>query len=143
MYKPKVVETPKKNPWEQRSRNSTFTEVAGCLAFSSAESSPSEDLRRRQSIFDEANALERHAQAPSYRKTIPAFRGELKSLSFYAVNKFFTELFAYQSEHNTQERGAPHISWPIRSLLTPPGISDEVFAQIPNKDLFALIRSEI
>ncbi len=59
------------------------------------------------------------------------------------MNRFFKELNAYQSQHNTSERGAPHISWALRTLLTPHGVSDEVFTQIPNKDLFALIREEI
>jgi hypothetical protein len=32
------------------------------------------------------------------------------------------------------------MAWSIRTLLTPHGVSDEVFTQIPNKELFALIR---
>ncbi len=56
---------------------------------------------------------------------------------------FFKDLNAYQSEHHTSERCALHISWSLRTLLTPSGVGDEVFTQIPNKDLFALIREEI
>ena len=138
--KKNIQETPKKLPWDQRARDPTFTEMAGSMVYSSKDSSPKE-LKRRETIFSRADAIERNAQAPSYRKNIPPFKGELKSLRFSEVSKFFKDLNSYQSEHNTCERGAPHISWSQRVLLTPPGASDEAFTQIPNKDLFALIGS--
>jgi hypothetical protein len=36
--------------------------------------------------------MEQNVQAPSYRKTIPLFRGELKTLYFSEVNRFFKDL---------------------------------------------------
>jgi hypothetical protein len=110
--KSKPTETPKKLPWEQRERDPTFTEMAGSMVFSSKESSP-KDFKRRETIFNQAEIIERNAQAPSYRKNIPPFKGELKSLRFSEVSRFFKDLNTYQSEHNTSERGAPHIIWSI------------------------------
>jgi hypothetical protein len=137
--KSRKAETPKKLPWEQRGRDPTFTELAGSMVFSSNDSSP-KDFKRRETIFDITEQMEQNIQAPSYRKTIPLFKGELKTLRFSEVNRFFKDLNAYQSQHNTLERGAPHMAWSIRTLLTPHGVSDEVFTQIPNKELFAIIR---
>jgi hypothetical protein len=65
----KPIETPKKVPWDQRGRDPTFTEVAGSMVFSSQESSP-KDFKRRETIFNQAEIIERNAQAPSYRKNI-------------------------------------------------------------------------
>jgi hypothetical protein len=138
--KPRAAETPKKYPWD-RTRDPTFTEVAGSMAYSSKDSSP-KDFKRRNTIFDQAEDIEDRAQAPSYRKTIPPFKGELKSTRLSDVTRFFKDLNAYQSEHNTSERGAPHLTWTVRSQLTPTGVSDEAFTQISNKELFALIRKE-
>jgi hypothetical protein len=138
----KSSETPKKLPWDQRSRDPTFTELAGSMVYSSKDSSL-KDFKRRETIFDQAENIEDHAQAPSYRKTIPPFKGELKSTRLSDVTRFFKDLNTYQSEHHTPERGAPHVAWPVRILLTPTGVSDESFTQITNKDLFALIRREI
>ncbi len=118
--------TPKKMPWDQRTKDPTFTELAGSMVYSSKDSSPKE-YKRRETIFNEAEIMERNTQVPSYRKTIPPFKGELKSLKFSEVCHFFKELNSYQSEHNTTERGASHVAWSIRTLLTPPGISDDVF----------------
>jgi hypothetical protein len=95
-------------PWDQRGRDPTFTEAAGSMVFSSKESSP-KDFKRRETIFNQADIIERNTQAPSYRKNIPPFKGKLKSLRFSEVSRFFKDLNAYQSEHNTSERGAPHI----------------------------------
>jgi hypothetical protein len=136
------TETPKKLPWDQRGRDPTFTEMAGSMVFSSKESSP-KDFKRRETIFNQADIIERNAQAPSYRKNIPPFKGELKTTRFSDVSKFFKDLNAYQSEHNTSERRAPHIMWSVRVLLTPSGVGDEAFTQIPNRDLFTLIREYI
>ena len=111
------------------------------MIYSSKDSSP-KDFKRRETIFDQAENIEDQAQAPSYRKTIPPFKGELKSTRLSDVTRFFKELNAYQSEHNTSERGAPHLTWTVRSQLTPTGVSHEAFTQISNKDLFALIRKE-
>jgi hypothetical protein len=86
--------------------------------------------------------MERNTQVPSYRKSIPPFKGELKSLRFSEVSRFFRELNSYQSEHNTSERGASHLAWSVRTQLTPPGISDDTFSQVSNKELFCIIRQE-
>ena len=142
LQKFKPTETPKKLPWDQRGRDPTFTEMAGSMVFSSKDSSP-KDFKRRETIFNQADVIERNAQAPSYRKNIPPFKGELKTTRFSDVSKFFKDLNSYQSEHNTTERGAPHIVWSVRVLLTPSGVGDEAFTQIPNRDLFTLIREYI
>ena len=100
--KPRAAETPKRYPWD-RTRDPTFTEIAGSMAYSSKDSSP-KDFKRRETIFDQAENIEDRAQAPSYRKTIPPFKGELKSTRLSDVTRFFKDLNAYQSEHNTSER---------------------------------------
>jgi hypothetical protein len=98
----KSPETPKKYPWE---RDPTFTELAGSMAYSP------KDFKRRETIFDQAENIENHAQAPSYRKTIPQFKGELKSTRLSEVTRFFKDLNSYQSENHTSERGAPHLAF--------------------------------
>jgi hypothetical protein len=138
----KPTETPKKLPWEQKYKDPTFTELAGSMIYSSKDSSPKE-YKRRDTIFNEADLLEGNTQAPSYRKTIPPFKGELRTLRFSDVNRFFKELNSYQSEHNTSERGIAHVAWPVRVQLTPPGISDDTFSQVSNKELFCMIREAI
>ncbi len=76
--KSRNAETPKKLPWDQRGRDPTFTELAGSMVFSSKDSSP-KDSKRRETIFDATELMEQNVQAPSYRKTIPLFKGELKT----------------------------------------------------------------
>ena len=56
----KPAETPKKLPWDQRGRDPTFTEMAGSMVFSSNESSP-KDFKRRETIFNQADIIERNA----------------------------------------------------------------------------------
>jgi hypothetical protein len=77
--KSRKAETHKKLPWEQRGRDPTFTELAGSMVFSSNDSSP-KDSKRRETIFDITEQMEQNIQAPSYRKIIPLFKGELKTL---------------------------------------------------------------
>jgi hypothetical protein len=99
--------------------------------------------QRRETIFEEAGNLEKSAKVPSFRKNVPPFHGKLKSLQFSEINQFFKELYAYQSEHDAYERGCPHVHWSVRAILVPTGVNDQLFMQIPNGELFALIRLEI
>jgi hypothetical protein len=139
-------ETPEpslKKPWERRRNSPTFTEFAGSLAFESPETANKEKAKRRETIFEESLRLEKSAKYPTFRKAVPPFTGKLRSLEFNEINKFFKDLYAYQSEHDCYERGCPHIQWNVRAILCPPGVNDQLFSQIPNSELFALIRAKI
>jgi len=141
----RAVVTPEiqRERWDSRRRNPTFTEMAGSLAFPSPEPINDEVRRRRETIFEEAGNLEKGAMQPTFRRNVPAFKHELHTLRFSEITRFFNELYAYQSEHNAYERACPHLHWSVRSMLMPKGISDPLFMQIPNGELFALIRKTI
>jgi hypothetical protein len=98
----KAVVTPEmqRERWDSRRRNSTFTEIAGSLAFTSPETVNDEVRKRRDTIFEEAGNLEKGAMQPTFRRNVPAFKHELNSLPFSDFTRFFTELYAYQSENN-------------------------------------------
>jgi hypothetical protein len=94
------------------------------------------DQRDRDPIFNELAGSMIYSSKDISPKDL---KGELKSTRLSEITRFFRDLNAY----HTSERGAPHLSWSVRTLLTPSGVSDEIFTQILNKDLFALIRREI
>jgi hypothetical protein len=60
--------------WDHRSRDPTFTKLAGSLAFLIPET-PNEPPKRRETIFEEA-----------LRRNVPAFHGKLHSLRFSEIN---------------------------------------------------------
>jgi hypothetical protein len=140
------IETPEpstRKPWDQRKGTPTFSDFAESLAFDSPEHLGRERYKRRDSIFEEAERLEKAAKQPTFRRNVPPFTKKLLSLDFSEINKFFKELYAYQSEHDCYEKAYPHLSWSVRSILCPPAMTEGLFLQIPNADLFALIRREI
>jgi hypothetical protein len=136
-------ESVERKPWERRRPSPTFTEFAGSLAYDSPEMFPRDRVKRRETIFDESDKLERSAKQPTFRKNVPPFSKKLYSLEFSDINKNFKELYAYQSEHDCHEKGCPHLAWSVRSMLCPVGMSEQQFLQISNAELFAFIRAEI
>ncbi len=144
----KALVTPEiqRERWDTRNRNPTFTDAFGSLAFQSPETINDEVRRRRETIFEEAGNLEKSAMEPTFRQNVPAFKHELNTLRFSDITRLFNELYAYQSEHNAYEKACPHLHWTIRATLIPTGSginNDPTFMQIPNGELFALIRKAI
>ncbi len=86
-----------RKPWDRGRPSPTFTDFAGSLAYESPEVLLRDRPKRRETIFDESEKL---------------------------INKFFKDLYAYQSEHDCHEKGCPHLAWSVRSILCPVGMSD-------------------
>jgi hypothetical protein len=68
------IETPEpaiRKSWDQRKGTPTFSEFAGSLAFDSPEHLGRERFRKRDSIFEEAERLEKAAKQPTFRRNVP------------------------------------------------------------------------
>ncbi len=74
---------------------------------------------------------------------MPRFTKKLLSLEFSEINNFLKELYDYQSRNDCYEKACLHLSCSVRLILCSPTMTEGLFVQVPNSELFALIRRKI